>query len=344
MPEFSFTSIVKNIGFLLSLIALIAIICTPSSFSNRSNKNNYLSTIFPGKISEILSRTLYKKYITLVALAVSIISLLFIVIIILTNIERELYNQRTTISSNVYSNSNQTGFNSVSNNNSSSSNENKYWSSILAFSGGGVFTILCGTVLMGFSRSNSSKTAGFLLIVSGLAINGYLIKEINIENFFKLEQNSNTKIKYDDNPHHKYSEFGPQFLGSVENFDSGSKELKIHMSISLEKICESWRNHGANAQQGLLLLIGSTDRTRLNTATSAQYESNSGLARARSEQVKDYLHRCGLPHHQMLTLTSGPKFTPEQPGALDEEQASMDRSVTVWALWSFPASSGRDGW
>ncbi|MFC0585026.1 hypothetical protein ACFFG3_10240, partial [Ralstonia solanacearum] len=132
------------------------------------------------------------------------------------------------------------------------------------------------------------------------------------------------------------SEFGPEQLGVVDDFESGRADVRPHMGETIRAVCDKWRAHGDRGQHGLLLVIGSTDRVRLSPTSATQYESNVGLARARAEQVKARLLDCSIPTGQMVTMVSGPRYTPAS-GVVVPSDAARDRSVVVWALWSVPS-------
>ena len=84
----------------------------------------------------------------------------------------------------------------------------------------------------------------------------------------------------------------------------------------------------------MLLIVGSADRLRLVGGLVGQYESNVGLARARAEQVKLRLEKCGVPGESMVTVVAGPRNTPERRQPRDVHGFPEDRSVVVWALWN----------
>ncbi len=210
---------------------------------------------------------------------------------------------------------------------------------LLAMVGGACLALVGGALLVGLGRGPWAKGVGTAMVAFGLTANGYVVKEIKFDDLFKFEtriDKASLELEFGKRLQ-AISEFGPQPLGVVEDFESGRAEVRPHMRDALDRMCHKWVEHGGRRQRGLLLVIGSTDRVRLARATSSQYDSNVGLARARAEEVKARLLECDVPSSQLLTLTSGPRYTPPDASAVTAEDAAKDRSVAVWALWSVPA-------
>ncbi len=208
----------------------------------------------------------------------------------------------------------------------------------LALLGGAGVALIAGALLIGWGQGTSAKVAGWLMVFSGLTVNGLAIKDVKFGDLFKfdtridkvaLELEIGKKLK-------ALSEFGPEQLGVVDDFESGRADVRPHMGETIRAVCDKWRAHGDRGQHGLLLVIGSTDRVRLSPTSATQYESNVGLARARAEQVKARLLDCSIPTGQMVTMVSGPRYTPAS-GVVVPSDAARDRSVVVWALWSVPS-------
>ncbi|MHA6885494.1 OmpA family protein [Ralstonia pseudosolanacearum] len=207
----------------------------------------------------------------------------------------------------------------------------------LALLGGAGIAIVAGALLIGWGRGWPAKWAGVAMVASGLTANGIVFKDAKFGDLFKfdtridkvaLELEIDRKLK-------ALSEFGPEQLGVVDDFESGRADVRPQMGETIRAVCDKWRTHGDRGQHGLLLVIGSTDRVRLSPTSATQYESNVGLARARAEQVKARLLDCSIPTGQMVTMVSGPRYTPAS-GELVPSDAAKDRSVVVWALWSVP--------
>ncbi|AXW41407.1 OmpA family protein [Ralstonia nicotianae] len=207
----------------------------------------------------------------------------------------------------------------------------------LALLGGAGIAIVAGALLIGWGRGWPAKWAGVALVASGFTANGIVFKDAKFGDLFRfdtridkvaLELEIDRKLK-------ALSEFGPEQLGVVDDFESGRADVRPHMGETIRAVCDKWRAHGDRGQHGLLLVIGSTDRVRLSPTSATQYESNVGLARARAEQVKARLLDCSIPTGQMVTMVSGPRYTPAS-GEVVPSDAAKDRSVVVWALWSVP--------
>jgi hypothetical protein len=195
--------------------------------------------------------------------------------------------------------------------------------------------ILAGATLLLFGkRSATAKTVGAVTLLGGLT--GHLIHEIKIDNLFKID---GLKVEADiDARLNKLGALGPEYLGYAEGFDPGLADIKPEMLSGIEAVCEKWKTH-PNGHQGLLLVVGATDRVPLSAYSRRQYESNFGLARARAEKVKEKIAHCGVPDPAMLALVSGPKNTPEGGGRSKPLTGfPEDRRVDVWALWSWPGT------
>lgn len=209
----------------------------------------------------------------------------------------------------------------------------------LAFIAGGGLAMLVGALLLGFAPGRWAKSVGTGMVTLGLTANGYLVKEAKFGDLFKFDTHiDKAGIELDfRNRLAELTQFGPEQLRSFDDFESGRAEIRPHMGGALDAICARWQAQGGRDQRGVLLIIGSTDRARLTAATSRQYESNVGLARARAEEVKTRLmEQCGVPPSQLVTLVSGPRHTPAGATAVSTDDAAKDRSVAVWALWSVP--------
>jgi hypothetical protein len=140
-----------------------------------------------------------------------------------------------------------------------------------------------------------------------------------------------------DNYFLQAGELGPEWLGDVQEFDSGQPTFKEKsMKPSVAVICSNWHRRAGSSNKGLVLAVGGTDRIPLSAAAKARYESNAGLARARAEEIKKKIMECGIPENQILAIVSGPRNTPAltRPRA-DDTGYPKDRMVDVWAIWSW---------
>jgi hypothetical protein len=95
-------------------------------------------------------------------------------------------------------------------------------------------------------------------------------------------------------------------------------------------------------QQGaVVLLVGSTDRSALSPPLRARFESNSGLARARVDQVE----RClGIPavaaasapssSLEVVRVITGPSYTPSSRDTADlaAQKMAQDREVKAFVI------------
>lgn len=210
----------------------------------------------------------------------------------------------------------------------------------------GIAILAAGTVLLLFGSSMWAKIGGAGALVVGLTASGHFVKEINIGDIFKFEtkiEKPTLEISLARKIVEQIGSFGPERLVTLDNFVAGHANfVASHMVPPLSEVCRKWTERGGKQQRGLLLVIGSTDRSPLGPAARARYESNVGLARARAEQVKERLldktlfPECLIKEEQVVTLVSGPRFTPEGNTAFPggEENYGKDRSVSIWALWA----------
>lgn len=132
------------------------------------------------------------------------------------------------------------------------------------------------------------------------------------------------------------------FLGSHEGCSPDSSQSAEDWA---REVLTSWRRRPTKSQRDGLLLVGSTDRTRLSNEGARRYDSNTGLARARVEAVRELLADTSkslglegadaLTRDRILTQVTGPEYTPPQtagPGdpGCTEPALIFDRSVTAW--------------
>lgn len=136
---------------------------------------------------------------------------------------------------------------------------------------------------------------------------------------------------------------------TLGGFEQGSAVLDCdgevtHAALaSLLDAVEVAHNRG---QRPILLLIGMTDRMPLKPALRKQYESNVGLAAARTDAVRACLDvaRADAPQltaaMQTLRLTTGPAYSPQIPDLAFAEMAKMalDRQVSA-LLFSLPVTA-----
>lgn len=216
----------------------------------------------------------------------------------------------------------------------------------------GFVSILCGSALLVFNRNSKSLVAflqtlfGGVLVTTGILANSAIIKA-GFSNTFKF----NTELNFVDNhpsippekaPQSNFSEFGPKKLITIQGFESGKASISSAMESEINNACTTWKSYSSLNQKGVLLIIGSTDRTPLSASIKKIYESNSGLAKARAERVRETLEKCGMPTEKMITLDSGPNRTPSTQDYKNKNNFPEDRSVTVWAFWNIPRNINQD--
>lgn len=198
--------------------------------------------------------------------------------------------------------------------------------------------LVIGGVLLRYGNGSLVKGMGAVAIASSLAMHGYLIKKIDIDSLIKIEPNiDKIEIKSEiKNQLEKLGALGPTHETKITGFDSGSPNLKDDMLSGILNVCSRWKERQEKNQEGLLLVIGATDRVRLSATAKLRYDSNFGLARARAEAVKSTLVECGVESERTITLVSGPRNTPTVSAhPITNEDFPEDRAVDIWAIWNW---------
>jgi hypothetical protein len=142
-------------------------------------------------------------------------------------------------------------------------------------------------------------------------------------------------------------------LGRVDGFslgksdivvDSTDNTLPLGESKQLLAAAQAWIDSRRAGRDGILIMVGSTDRTRLAEKSRQRFDSNVGLAQSRAEAVKEALiarckllsDTCDLRDSLILTLVSGPGTTTElgRDMKISVDGYPQDRHVDIWAIWS----------
>jgi flagellar motor protein MotB len=169
-----------------------------------------------------------------------------------------------------------------------------------------------------------------------------LLKKLDdLANFNKIDVDlSNIDIETKINTYLSQIALAPERLGDFTEFKPGKSDFRPEiqdMQATVDRICQRWQER-TERQEGLLIVVGATDRMPLGPSARGRYESNFGLARARAEEIKSKLRKCGsgIDDARILAIVSGPRSTPEKK---DQEEAKFghpkDRMVDVWAIWSW---------
>jgi len=198
--------------------------------------------------------------------------------------------------------------------------------------------IVAGLLLLLYGNRPLARRLGALTLLSGLT--GHLIHEVKIDNFLKVDG-----VKIEAGVRAELNRLGPlgsEYLGYVQDFDPGKADVRPEMRDTINAVCATWKNRVAGGKDGLLLVVGATDRVPLSPSSRRQYESNFGLARARAEAVRGEIAECGVPKTEMLALVSGPKNTPESVGLRTPPSGfPEDRRVDIWGLWGRPTPEAK---
>lgn len=198
--------------------------------------------------------------------------------------------------------------------------------------------LMIGGVLLRYGNGSVVKGMGAVAIASSLAMHGYLIKKVDIDSLIKIEPKiDKIEIKSEiKNQLEKLCGLGPTHETKITGFDSGSPSLKDGMLSEILNICSRWKERQGKNQEGILLVIGATDRMPLSATAKLRYDSNFGLARARAEAVKSTLVECGVESERTIILVSGPSNTPTVSAhPITNEDFPEDRAVDIWAIWNW---------
>ena len=223
-----------------------------------------------------------------------------------------------------------------------------------AIVGLGLFIALAGAVVLGVAKGGKAQAVGASLLtvgaLTGTAGGFALVKELKIESLFTLKTD-----RLFDNVRKEIAAFGatgPEQLGFVDRFRLGDERRldrpqgtasDVDESGEVASMLEVWRQKRAEGMDGVLLVIGATDRLPISGAKRHQFEANVSLARARAEAVKTALVRkcrapaCEMKADQVIVLVSGPVNTPDRahlPPAATRDGFPQDRRVDVWAIWT----------
>lgn len=209
-----------------------------------------------------------------------------------------------------------------------------------------------GALLLLFGRGKTAKAAGLLSIAGGLIGHAYLVKDVKIDKIFGIEKllsvgDPRLKLEIQKVMAEGNTGSAPEHIGTFPRFALGSADLKkanFDAEAEADRICAVWQQHAEEGQDGVLLIVGATDRMPLRRPLASQYDANVGLAQARAEEVRKRLLTCinaSTSRHpinptRVLTLASGPVTTPEGKSGLPAaaEGYPDDRRVDVWAFWT----------
>lgn len=130
-----------------------------------------------------------------------------------------------------------------------------------------------------------------------------------------------------------------ELLGTIGGFKPGSGVPDgADLKAKIASIRSKWCTQRLAGRQGLLLIIGATDRMPLKITGRKRFGSNVGLAQSRAATVANLLFPTGQPN--MITLPAGPDSTPPDTAAIPALDFAQDRRVTLWAIWG-PAPRGQ---
>lgn len=141
---------------------------------------------------------------------------------------------------------------------------------------------------------------------------------------------------------------GLQRIGQVDGFLIGDATKVLGgdnaMKTAIQNAATSWIRNRSQGKTGVLVIVGATDRLRLNASQMGRFDANIGLAQARAEEVEQRLldvlnkqaPKLAPRSDEILVLGSGPNHVPlpqRCASCADIVGFPEDRSVNIWALW-----------
>lgn len=170
-------------------------------------------------------------------------------------------------------------------------------------------------------------------LVNGTKI-GDLMKAENPE-LLKMEKGQ-MNVDLSENHSDSTRMSGPQHLVTIAHFIPGDATINMDMSAEItSKVCPALKDHhDVKSEQGIVTVIGGTDRVPLNSSTRDRFGSNFGLAEARAENAREQLLQCEVRPASILMLSTGPHNFPDTPSSGSGARGNAeDRRVEFWVHW-----------
>lgn len=222
--------------------------------------------------------------------------------------------------------------------------------------------VIAGSSLILFAKNSKfAKGAGAVALAAGLTSHMYLIKDLKIDKIFamenKIDLEADLKAYWNARGWSGVESYSPilpfvkgeRFLSDpVTEANTGVPQGRdAYLANRFKTICQSVALH--HRPPNLVMIVGTTDRSRLRGVVMRTFESNFGLARARAEWVRakweDWERQqgsqlpkeCQMRDANFLTFGAGPLSTPSPraPSSADPDSAD-DRQVDILAFWSEP--------
>lgn len=216
----------------------------------------------------------------------------------------------------------------------------------------GLILLLCGAGVILFGCKHKLWQAALVSSVGLLMFTTGAVVRVNLSNKIDFNFVPEVLIKLVQRTVLQLSPSGPERLAVLSGFvlgdDSrlqGSNRIVVGLddSSEIDKVAKTWLARKAEDRDGLLMIVGSADRLRLNGPLGMQFDANVGLAQARGEAVKGAILRrcralsadCNLSAERMLVLVAGPRETGAvSSGSLPPDGYPQDRRVEIWAFWN----------
>jgi len=121
---------------------------------------------------------------------------------------------------------------------------------------------------------------------------------------------------------------GPFISGASSELQQQPNTSELNRCRNIASFAEPIRKSCKGERTCTIMLLGSSDKRRLNKETEANFGSNEGLARARAEWVRtEFVRAFALDPSHFIIFTIGPG---EHGATIDEERFQVDRAVQVF--------------
>jgi hypothetical protein len=210
-------------------------------------------------------------------------------------------------------------------------------------SGIGLVGLLIGAMLIvtgALLKSKATQAISAVSLAWAAFSHSSFIGSIKVGDVLKIEKASvgikdpklDLSLKNNDDPNRALAGFEP--LWTLTEFPLGESKLTANMQQAVdEHVCSELISRKTRGQTAAVIIVGGTDRVRVNEPTQHRFESNFGLAEARSRAAMEAVGRCKIKPAAVMTLTSGPHAFPDRPLPLRPPGEGNDRRAEFWVHW-----------
>ncbi len=199
-----------------------------------------------------------------------------------------------------------------------------HWKTVLLYLTPGILFLVVTGSFSSIYRSEKAVRIGTLIGMSSLlSLGGLTLKGLRL--VYSAQDQVPMVVVLPEEP--VVAGAGPSFAsinhGAVGPFQSGeAKKLDLKGEESLARLVEKLENESKGKELLLLIVVGSTDITPLRSDRAETYESNTGLAAARAEWVREQLSESYPEKRIVATIRGG-----------HGSNRDGDRIVIVYGLW-----------